>query len=570
MSSTKEKYSSMVESLYKTPSFLRIAGNGSQSKIVYISTKTGTPSLYLWNNGKSQPLTPENESVTGLAALHDTKPWVVFGKNEGGPQQFSLHVCDYTARCIYQITENIGRITGLFWGSDDEWVVTGCDTQYYVRVYSRDKVTPLFTTKEHIGAADYDSKRKVVAAAVGRGPGTTLGLIDFIGDITWISESNQSEDTNPCVYPEKGLIAYTTDVSGDTEIVVRSLETLQPITRSFSPGDVTNMTWVDETTLCVAIAKNAQPSLQFLTITNGKWSNPVTNMSVSNLCTTKNGPLWIGSTFSQPNCIQTVKNKKVITLLRADNTDKYISGESHWYTSFDGRKIQGWLLRNTNAKALVVYCRAHPHSALLNTWNPPVQALAQAGYHVFIPNFRGSATFGPEFKTLIKGDLGSGDVKDIAYGANYAANLLRTKEPPSIVGDNYGGYLVMQSLITFPDKWAGGVAVAPWVDLSELYKTADAHDKALLKYLLGGTPEEIPAVYKERSPITYIELLENPVLIIHIANDPRHPFHPIKALYEEAGTFDVPVDLEIIKGKLNIATAITLSVLQLEYLKTLF
>jgi alpha/beta superfamily hydrolase len=555
----------MVESLYKTPSFLRIASNGAQSTIVYISTKTGTPLLYLWNNGKSQLLTPEDESVTGLAALHDTQPWVVFGKNDNGPQQFSLCVCDYATQCITQITENIGRITGLFWCSDDEWVVTGCDTQYYVRVYSRDNVTPLFTTKEHIGAADYDSKRKVVAAAVGRGPGTTLGLIDFAGDITWISESDQSEDTNPCVYPEKGLIAYTTDVCGDTEIVVRSLETLQLITRSFSPGDVTTMVWVDETTLCAAIAKNAHTLLRFLTI-NGKWSNPVTT-SVSNLCATKKGPLWINSTFSQPTRVQTLKNKKVVTLL-GDNTDKYIPGESHWYTPFDGRKIQGWLLRTTNAKALVVYCHAHPFSALSNTWIPSIQALAQAGYHVFIPNFRGSATFGPEFKALIKGDLGCGDVKDILYGANYAKTLLKTKKP-AIVGDNYGGYLVMQALIT-SHTWAGGVAVAPWVDLSELYKTADAHDKALLKYLLGGTPEEIPAVYKERSPITYIELLENPVLIIHIANDPRHPFQSIKALYEEAGTFDVPVDLEIIKGKLNIATAVTLSVLQLEYLKTLF
>ncbi len=569
MSFIKEsEYFSMVESLYKM-SVLRIADNGTQSKILYISTKTGIPLLYLWNNGKSQLLTPEDEPVTGLAVLHNTNPWVAFSKNEG--RFFSLHVCDYSTQRITQITKNIGRITGLFWVSDDEWIVTGCDNQYYIRVYSRDgSVIPLFTTKKHIVNADYDTKRNVMAAAVGRGPGTTIGLIDLKGDIKWISESDQSEDTNPRLYPEKGYIAYTTDVSGNTEVVVRSIETLQNIARVFVPGNITTMTWVDETTLCVAITKNAQTSLQFLTITNGKWSHPVTNMSVSHLCATKNGPLWIGSTFSQPNCVQTVKNKKVITLLGEDNTGKYISGESHWYTSFDGRKIQGWLLRNSNAKALVVYCRAHPHTALLNAWVPSIQALSQAGYHVFIPNFRGSATFGPEFKTLIKGDLGGGDVKDIAYGANYALNLLKTKEPPSIVGDNYGGYLVMQALITFPDKWAGGIAVAPWVDLFQMYKTADAHDKSLLEYLLGGTPEEKSELYKEKSPITYIELLENPVLVIHLANDPRHPFQPIQTLYDEAGEFDVPVDLEIVKEKLNLSTAVTLSVLHLEYLKTLY
>ena len=560
MNTKENEYSSMVESLYKT-TFLKIASNRTQSTIVYISTKTGTPSLYLWNDGKSQVLTSDNESVTRLAALHETQPWVVFGKNGNG--QFSLCVCNYATQCITQVTENSGRITGLFWCSDDEWIVTGCDTQYYVSVYSRDNVTPLFTTKEYIGAVDYDSKRKVVAAAVGRGPGTSIGLIDFAGDITWISESDQSEDTNPCVYPEKGLIAYTTDVSGDTEIVVRSLETLHSLCRVFSPGETT-MVWVDETTLCAAIAKNAHTLLRFLTI-NGGWSDPVAT-SVSNLCTTKKGPLWINSTFSQPTRVQTVKNKKVVTLL-GHTTDTYIPGESHWYKTFDGRKIQGWLLRATNAKALVVYCHAHPFTALSNRWAPPVQALAQAGYHVFIPNIRGSATFGPAFKSLIKGELGRGDVKDIVCGANYAATLLKTG-PPALVGDNYGGYLVMQALIT-SHTWAGGVAATPWVDLFELYKTADFHDKPLLKYLLGGTPEEIPSIYKERSPITYIELLENPVLIIHI-NDPKHPFHSIKALYEGAGIFDVPVDLEIIKETPTIETAVTLSVLQIEYLKTLF
>ncbi len=585
MSIEESKYYSMVTSLYSLPYVVKVFGNENRSDFLYIDTSAGVPLLYHWDQGKNQCITPGTEPVMGLAALHSANPWVIFAKDVGGAEDYALYFADYSANEVTQITKGtIGRLTGLFWASDSTWIVVGCDKQeYYVTILSRDGSRKnIFTTDQQMVAAAYDEKRGILVAAVGRGPGTKLAVIDVQkGNLNWISESDESEDTLPFVYPEKGYLGYTTDVSGETEIVVRSIETLDILNRFFVSGDIAflpgegNVAWVDDNTIFVAAAKDAEIPPQLITLSDGKWSPPLADISVLTVTRTRDGPVWIGSSFSQPLSVQTLKNGKVITLIQPDYTGEYISGESHWYTSFDGRKIHGWLLRNPDPDApLLIYCHGGPNFATMNMWGQGLQELVLAGYHVFAPNFRGSTTFGSEFKNLNIGDIGGGDVQDVLYGAQYAATVLKTTQKPAIAGGSYGGYLVMQALTTQPDAWAGGVAIVPWVDLAEMYRLADAHYRALSDYLLGGTPEEKPELARDRSPMTHLEKLKSPVFIIHGENDPRCPIEPVKKLYEKAQELNLPVSLEVFAkeghGALRISNIIKMIVLQLDFLKTLF
>jgi dipeptidyl aminopeptidase/acylaminoacyl peptidase len=578
----KSEYYQMVNALQRVPIIRYVVGNVYRSDFLFVDDRTGVPLLYRWDAGQIQVITPGDEPVTGFAALHKEKPYIVFTNDVGGAGNFTVYFCDYSTNKITEIADNMGIIRNIFWIGDDTWLVMGFDKkENFIKKVSRSNCTPLFTTDKLILPATYDDNQKVVAAQVGRGPGSNIVVVDITGKIRWISESDTSEDTNPQIYSEKGLIAYKTDVN-TSEIVIRSVNTLKEITRVLIPQDIgflpwySSMAWVDDNTLLCTMTKNGQVFLRLLTLSDNQWSEPLTDMTTSSPSYTRKGPVWTASSFNQPPCIQTLQKGAVITLVKPEYTGN-IAGESHWYTTFDGRKVQGWLFRSHNTRGcnpLVVLCHGGPNAAVVPVWNPDIQELVLAGYNVFAPNFRGSTTFGPEFENLNIGDLGGGDVKDVLYGAQYAANILNTTKKPAIIGGSYGGYLVMMALTTQPEAWAGGVAFVPLVDLVEDYTLANAVSKAYSAYLMGGTLDEKFALYKERSPITHIKTLKAPVLIIAGENDPQSPLPPIQKFYDKAQELNLPVELAVFKEEghtaARVLNAVKATVCELEFLKRLF
>ncbi|MBU7038367.1 MAG: S9 family peptidase [Theionarchaea archaeon] len=585
MKSVEEsEYFDMVKSLWSVPRVSNVVGARTRTEFLYTDTRSGVPSLYVWNSGECVAVSRDSNPVTGLYALHNVKPWVVFARDEKGNENFSVYVVDYETREVDRITQGgIGRLTELFWVSDDEWLVIGCnDQEYFITLLHRDGTRcNLYATDEQIVTADYDDRRELVVASVGRGPGSRIALMNIRKrNIAWISESDISEDTFPKVFPEKGYYAYVTDVEGESEVVVRFVDTHEIVSRVSVSGDIQflpgrgNLEWLDETTLFAAPGQDAELSPRLVDIEEKVCSDPLTGISVTSSTRIGEGVVFAGSTLSCPPAIQSFKKGRVATVVPSC-ANSYSSYESHWYPSFDGKQIQGWLVKSKKEKApLVVYCHGGPNFATLNIWDPELQALVKAGYHVFAPNFRGSTTFGSAFKNHNTGDIGGGDIKDVSYGAKYACKVLGVEGKPAIAGGSYGGYLTLQALTTQPEEWAGGVALIPLLDLLGTYEMVDAHYRALLVYLLGGTPEEKRDLYRERSPITHIENLKSPVLILAGENDSRCPLELIQRFHERATQLHLPVELEIMKEEghvgFHLSSLIRTSVFQLEFLKTLF
>src|SRR5207245_10744604 len=136
--------------------------------------------------------------------------------------------------------------------------------------------------------------------------------------------------------------------------------------------------------------------------------------------------------------------------------------ENHDYQSFDGRRVQGWLLRNPNPQApFVMYLHGGPTATQGDWWYPEIPALAIAGFHVFAPNFRGSDGFGMEFRDLNIGDLGGGDLQDVSYGAIYAMEAVQTDRRYALLGGSYRGYITLNDHLTHLDDNAWVITDAP-------------------------------------------------------------------------------------------------------------
>src|SRR5438552_13620380 len=102
----------MVSSLHSHPLFYFLGGNRQRSDFLYVSTKTGLPLLYRWDNNleKGQLLTPGDEPIfpyAGAAAIHPSKPLVIFTKGKRGNVNVELYSLDYS-------TDVVERITGAF------------------------------------------------------------------------------------------------------------------------------------------------------------------------------------------------------------------------------------------------------------------------------------------------------------------------------------------------------------------------------------------------------------------------------------------------------------------------
>lgn len=582
-------YYEMVRSLYSRPQLSGLATHRRRADFLYRSNETGAPLLYHWIDAHTRPvcLTPGDTPVNGYAALHPHYPWAALAQDEGGSENYWICRLDLHSRGLTRITpEPLGRISQILWLTDDSWIVVGGDMQanWVKRLSANGDNATLYATDRWIFHTAYDSPGSRLFVETGRGPNQTnidIAVLD-IGrgePVRWLSESEDSEEINASVLA--GRLAYSTNVNRATEqVVVRALDDWREVARVPVTGEISTLAWLDDTHLLATYSHQAVSRPRILRVgpqagEPAVWSAPIGQGSTWGASVTAGGPVWAASALDQPPALYRAAGEHVETLLAPSAGEGYVAGESVTYPSFDGQPVQGWLLRSPRADApLVVYVHGGPTSVTMDMWRVDIQALAQAGYHVFAPNYRGSSTFGTDFRLANIGDLGGGDAQDVLYGARFAAGLLGVETLPAITGRSYGGYLTLFALTTQPDEWVGGVAVVPVADWVEDYKLLDAGFRFYDYYFFGGTPDEKPELYRDRSPITHLDRLRAPTLILHGENDSRCPIEPVIHFATEAQRRGLPVEMIITPaeghGNQQTASAIRDTVLTLEHLARLW
>jgi dipeptidyl aminopeptidase/acylaminoacyl peptidase len=160
---------------------------------------------------------------------------------------------------------------------------------------------------------------------------------------------------------------------------------------------------------------------------------------------------------------------------------------------------------------------------------PSVQAWVDHGFAVALVNYRGSTGYGKEWRDALEGNPGLTELEDLAKAFD-AVTAFDWADRSRVIlsGGSWGGYLTLLGLGTQPDRWALGIAAVPVADYAAAFEDEMEPLKAFDRSLFGGTPEEVPEVYVERSPITYVERVRVPVMILAGENDPRCPIRQIE------------------------------------------
>lgn len=196
------------------------------------------------------------------------------------------------------------------------------------------------------------------------------------------------------------------------------------------------------------------------------------------------------------------------------------------YPSLDGQPVPALLYRPPDAKGptpAVVYVHGGPNWLSQVTWEPVVQHLLSRGWAVLAPNYRGSTGYGRAWQLANRFDLGGGDTQDVVAGADHLARKGITQpDRIAVTGRSWGGYLTMTCLTQYPDRWAGGSAVVPFVN----WFTAHTNSREDLQHWDRenfGHPEKDYALWRERSPFFFLDRITAPVQLICGAHDIRCP-----------------------------------------------
>ncbi|PHR65506.1 MAG: peptidase S9 [Idiomarina sp.] len=200
------------------------------------------------------------------------------------------------------------------------------------------------------------------------------------------------------------------------------------------------------------------------------------------------------------------------------------------YTSRDGLTIRALLTLPRGKKAenlpLILVPHGGPHGIRdsLAGIDGDAKVLAEHGYAVLQPNFRGSGGYGREFLELGHKNWGTTMINDMTDGVQH---LIKEKiadaDRVCVYGASYGGYAALQSAIREPDLYKCTVGFVGVYDLELMYEQGDISEaqagRNYLDQVLPSTKEERQA----QSPVHNTDKLKAPVFIIQGGRDVRVP-----------------------------------------------
>lgn len=179
--------------------------------------------------------------------------------------------------------------------------------------------------------------------------------------------------------------------------------------------------------------------------------------------------------------------------------------------------------------------------------------LNNRGYAVLDVNYRGSAGYGRAFREAAIMEVSRKMHQDIVDARQWAVDKrLADPEKIAVVGGSFGGLKVLTALTQSPDLFAAGVDINGISDLTTLLKETPVYWRGwpdwYRKYI--GDPNDAAQMeeIRQRSPITHIDKLTSPLLIIQGSNDVRVVQNQADRLVRALEEQDKPYQLEVIDG----------------------
>ena len=210
--------------------------------------------------------------------------------------------------------------------------------------------------------------------------------------------------------------------------------------------------------------------------------------------------------------------------------------EEVWYSSsYDGKKIQGWLVYppefdSSKKYPLILEIHGGPFTNYGFRFSAEVQLFASKGYFVLYTNPRGSTSYGKDFANLIHHNYPSQDYDDLISGVDHVADRNYIDENNLFVTGGSGGGVLTSWIIGKTDKFKAAVVAKPVINWYSFVLYAD-NISFFYKYWFPGKPWDNLEEYMKRSPISYVGNVTTPTMLLTGEDDYRTPMAESEQFY---------------------------------------
>ena len=216
--------------------------------------------------------------------------------------------------------------------------------------------------------------------------------------------------------------------------------------------------------------------------------------------------------------------------------------EEVWYTSVDGQRIQGWIVKPAGFDAkkkypLMLEIHGGPHSMYNVGFNFARQDHASNGFVMLYTNPRGSTGYGSAFGNAIKNAYPGKDYNDLMAGVDTVINRGFVDSNRLYVFGCSGGGVLTAWTVGHTDRFAAAASQCPVINWLSFVGTTDGSS---WYYNFAKYPWDDPSEHLKRSPLMYVGNVKTPTMLMTGVNDLRTPIGQTEEFYEALKIRKVP------------------------------
>ena len=536
------------------------------ARMAFLTDITGTGQLWVTSGPLQWPeqLTFFEDRLL-FARYSPTDPVIAFGKDSGGDENQLIYLVGDEGGAAQQLSVQQAKHMWGGWSPDGKRIAwshngrNGRDFDVYIYDLATETETLLVEGDGYWPVETWlPDGSGLIVGAYASNVQNNLYLVRFDDPTPRLLTPHDGDAMFLCPQATRdGRLYVQTNIGGEFRnlavIAIPSAE--RELQTPDAPWDVEELSLSDDERLMVVMRNEAGfTSVRVLDTATGE-ERALTGLPSG----VAGGARWIGDTHRFSITVSGTADATDIYVVDPDNNtverwtrsamagiprSTLVEPELVEFESFDGLTVPAfyWKPSTAGPHPVVIDIHGGPEGQRRPAFAATVQYFLQRGIAVLGPNVRGSSGYGKTYMSLDDVRKRMDSVADleaahrwlVAHGGADPARI-------ALKGGSYGGFMVLSGLVTYPELWAGGIDIVGIANFVTFLENTSPYRRHLREPEYGSL-ERDGDFLRDISPLTHIDKIDAPLMVIHGKNDPRVPVSEAEQVVEACRAKGLPVE----------------------------